>query len=714
MAITPEMARIELMRRKSSMENSNPSENIPSSTITPEMAKAELERRGSLKGKQKPQEEQEEGMINYAKRGLARGTRNAVVGALDTLDFLATPVREGLNLGAQSLEKIGLIEPGKYRSKPLGEEAAKGIDILTGGYTTPRTPSERTGEAMGRALGSLPVGLGLGTAAQGAKYVPKALEYVGKFLKGANIMTPTNIAATGATSGLIQSSLNENPENVVSALGAGIAGGMGIPATAGLLSTLTGKGRQAAAARTGELFKINPKAVETFQEAGITPTLADVSQGKIPKLLTSKLEHTPFAAEPIRKAKELQRQQILEGLGQSEERRGLSKSEIGRLAVKGTKQYQKGRQKEFGGVFKKVEEDIGKLSDSDIGLENTNKYFDNILKNIKTSSQEKRFKNSPLGKLYEDLYESAKTNNGKLPYHDVKERLDEINDLITTHGLIGKSSQGKLKQFSSHLSKDIESSLEPKFKELGADSYKNWKEAKKNYAAYAQEEIPKLNELYKKDKKGAVDAFMDIMQNQKKGGEKAKIALKGMSHPEQIDFMDSINKQLGSKSDGSFSPLIWVRKYKGLEPESKKILLSPLNESSQKKVKYIADSIDHLKSTLEEANTSKTAYHNALEKLISSAPTAAVALLATGNPISAGTLATSLFMGNRISENLLTNPKFINWMYKGMKAKDLNHFERNLNRVPKVGKFTRSLTRSVQTFQNDLNKAEEERKDKNK
>ena len=95
----------------------------------------------------------------------------------------------------------------------------------------------------------------------------------------------------------------------------------------------------------------------------------------------------------------------------------------------------------------------------------------------------------------------AKTNNGKLPYHDVKERLDEINDLITTHGLIGKSSQGKLKQFSSHLSKDIESSLEPKFKELGADSYKNWKEAKKNYAAYAQEEIPKLNELYKKDKK---------------------------------------------------------------------------------------------------------------------------------------------------------------------------------------------------------------------
>ncbi|MEK6882520.1 MAG: hypothetical protein AABY22_23060, partial [Nanoarchaeota archaeon] len=376
--------------------------------------------------------------------------------------------------------------------------------------------------------------------------------------------------------------------------------------------------------------------------------------------------------------------------------------------------YQKGRQKEFGDIFNKVDEDISKLTDDTITFKNTDGYFDKILKNIKTPTQEKRFKNSPLGKAYTDLYESAAENKGKLPYHDVKERLDEINDLITTQGLIGKVSQGKLKQFSSSLSKDIESSLEPKFKALGEDSYKNWKQAKKNYAAYAQDDIPKLNELYKKDKKGSVDAFMDILQNQKKGGEKAKIALQGLSHPEQIDFMDSINKQLGSKSDGTFSPLVWVRKFKGLEPESQKVLMSPLNESSQKKVKYIAESIDHLKSTLEESNTSKTAYYNALEKLTSSAPTAAVALLATGNPISAGTLATGLFMGNRISENLLTNPKFINWMYKGMKAKDLNHFERNLNRVPKVGKLTRTLTRSVQTFQNDLNKSREDSNEKKK
>ena len=697
------MARAELMRRRGS--------NALPSGITPQLAQEELKRRGIVK------EPEEESFINSSKRSLARGARNALVGTLDNLDFLATPVREGINLGARGLEKLGLIEEGKYKLKPLGGEVAKGIDTLTGGYTAPRNDKERTQEAMGRALIGLPVGFGMGMAAQGlkaTKYLPNVIPAIGNFLKGSNVMTPTNIASTAATSGLVQSSLNENPEDVVGAFGKGIAGGMAIPAVAGILSTLTGKGRQAAAARTGELLKVNPQSVETFEKAGITPMLADVSTGKIPKLITSKLEHLPGSAEPIRKAKDLQKAQILEGLGQGETGRDLSKSAIGRLGVKGTKEYQKGRQHGFNEGFKKVEEDIGKLADDSITFENTNKYFDDVLKNIKTTSQIQRFKKSPLGKLYTDLYESAKLNEGKLPYHDVKDRLDEINDAITTRGLIGKVSQGKLKQFASHLSKDIEQSLEPKFKELGKDSYKNWKKIRKEYASYAQEEIPKLNELYKKDKNGAIDAFMDILQNQKKGGEKAKIALQGLSQKEQIDFMDGINKQLGAKSDGSFSPLVWVRKYKGLEPESQKILLSPLNESSQKKVKYIADSIDHLKSTLEEANTSKTAYHAALGAVGGYGLKGIGDLFLTGNPIPLAKVASGLFLNNLASEQLLTNPKFINWMYKGMKAKDLEHFGRNLDRVPKVGKFTQSLVRSAQTFQNDLNRAKEEEKNKGK
>lgn len=695
MNITPEMARAELQRRQSLSGSS-------SSTITPEMARAELERRKLLNSSSpKPEASQEEGFLDYAKRGLARHARNLAISPLDQLDFLATPVRGALNLGAKAL---GM----DYEFKPVGEEVAKGIDTLTGGYTAPRTPQEKTSAEFVRGAGAVPSGFALGTVLKNIKNAPNAIKSLGDFYRGSNVINPTNVLTAGAVPAIIQSTLNENPENVGEAVGKGVAGGVAIPLAQGLLSTLTKKGRTSAAARTGEFFKINPEAVENFERAGVTPTLPDVSKGKIPKLAISTLENTPLSSDPIIKARNLQREEILSQLGQGDFGKNLSRGEAGKLAVKGAREYQKGKQKEFSSMFSKVEKDIESLGDDTIGLENTNKYFDSLLKNIKTKSQQNRFESSPLGKMYVDLYETAQQNKGRIPYHDMKERLDHINDMITTHGQIGKVTQGKLKQFSSTISKDIEDSLDPRFKGLGDESYKNWKEAKKYYAQYAQEDIPKLNELYKKDKKGATDSFIDIITNQKKGAEKAKIALQGLSHPDQIDLTDAIHKHLGRKTDGTFSPLKWSREFKALEPEAQKILLSPMNEGNREKIKYISDVMDHLKSTLEEANTSKTAYHTALGALGTAAYHGTTSLI-SGNPYPIAKLATGLFMGRLISDKIMTNPKFINWMYKGMKAKNMDHFERNLSRIPKIGKLTKALQRSAQTFQHDLSSARNEK-----
>lgn len=699
MAITPELARAELARRKSFSSSGT--------SITPEMARMELKRRQGIQPPPKMEEKiEEDSFLSKAPRSIARGTRNALAGTADTLDFLASPVREGMNL-------VG--KPFGVKFPTLAEETTKSIDSATGGYTAPLNDGEKTQEAYQRAIGGMPIGSGLGMAAKAVKHIPKYIpnlvESTGKFLRGSNYANPTNlkgvgnIAGAAATSGLVQSHLNQNPEDTMGALGAGLS----VPVAEGALRLLTKKGRQGKAARTGEFFQINPEAVESFQQAGVTPTLPDVSKGKISKIVQSKLEHTPFASSPIMEAKNLQRTQILEGLGQGELGKTLSKGEASSLIKKGAKGYQKYQEKNFGSMFEKVEKDIENLGDDKVGIENTNKFFEKMFKKFKTSSQEKRFKNSPIGKMYVDLYETAKESGGKLPYYDVKDRLDQINDLITTHGEIGKVSQGKLKQFASNLYKDVEKDIGPKLKELGKDSYGNWLDVKKYYSDYAKNEIPHLNELYKKDKKGATDAFVDLVTNQKKGAEKAKLVLQGLDHKDQIELTDAIHKQLGRSSDGSFSPLKWVRGYKDLDPEAQKVLLSPLNKQTQQKFGAIADTIDHLKSTLAEANTSKTAYHTALVGL-SAAGTKALGSLASGNPIPLGSLAGSLFLGNRVSEKMLTNPKFINWMYRGMKAKNLNQFEKIIKDVPHIGNYRKTLQREVQTFQHDLNSAKKEEK----
>lgn len=701
MSITPEMAKAEILRRKSM--------NSGKTSITPQMARSELERRKSITTESHPpkQEPQEENRLNRAGRSLARIPRNIGAGILDVADFVAAPVREAVNLGSKALNSIG-IGSGR-QAPPIANEYTKTIDTLTGDYTKPRTNAEKTEESVQRTIGGMPFGGALGNLVKGLKNAPTAIQATGNFLRGSNALKPTNVGGAAATSAAVQSTLNENPEDTMGAITSGIGAGLGASALPSIAGLVTKKGRgnlgTATAQKLGEKLKINPEAIESFKEAGISPTLADVSNSSRLKMISSKLEKLPFVGGPLQEAREVQKKQLLEGLRQGEGE--LSKAEASTLVKKGAKEYQKGKGNEFNKMFGKVEEDIERLSDSNIGKQNVDKYFEGIFKKIKTSSQQKKFEKSPLGKMYIDLYETAKENGGRIPYEHMKDVLDEINNKITTHGLIGKVDQGKLKQFGSNISKDIETSLEPEFKKLGKDSYSNWKEAKKYYSDYAQNDIPKLNELYKKDKKGATDAFIDLVTNQKKGAEKAKIVLQGLSPKDQVDLTDSIHKQLGRTSDGTFSPLKWVRGYKDLEPQAQTVLLSPLNTANQKKINYIADSIDHMKSTLNEANTSKTAYYTAIGTVATLAARAA-SNLATGNPLPAVKLASGLFLGKLSSEKLLTNPKFINWMDKGMKAKDMKQFDKILNNPPKVGNLSKILTREIQTFQHDLKQAKKE------
>lgn len=662
---------------------------------------AEKERRKSLDKSEVPESEQEEGMLDYAKRAFARGTRNAAVGAVDTADFLATPVRSAYNAIAPLI--------GAKQAPAIGQEVAKGIDTLTGGYTAPKNDEERVGESIGRGLGGIFGGFGLGTASQGLKNAPGLIKTAGKFLQSSNSLTPTNLATTGSVSGAIQHSLNKEPEDILGAVGSGIIPGIAIPAATGALSLLSKKGRQGAAAKTGELLKINPKAVETFEKAGVTPTLADVSESKIPKMLTSKLEHTPLAAEPIREAKELQRSQILEALEQGNVAKPLTIEQAGKLSAKGARNVENKSNAKFSKQQKKFDQDIETLSKAGkdmVGTESVVNFFDDeIFSKFKDPLQQQLFEESSLGKEYKRFYEAAEKNGGKLPYNALKDFLDHIRDKITTFGEIGSKTQGRFKQFSKNIVNDIERDIGTNLKELGNDSYNNWKNYKKNYSIYKEEVVPKLNEIYKKDKKGGTDAFIDLITSQRKAGEKPGIVLKGLDRSEQLDLTNAVHKHLGTKKDGTFDPIKWSREIKGLSPESRKILLSPLEEHSREKLMHIAESVDLIKSTLAEANKSGSGYYIALGSLIGGAGKATLSLLG-GNPVPAASLATGLFLGNKVSDKVLTNPKFINWMYKGMKAKDFNHFERNLDRVPKVGKETKSINRAVKNWKDDVNTVE--------
>lgn len=628
--------------------------------------------------------QQEQPIEKSMGRSLARGARNVAAGLID-IPFTS-----------------------------MGEAVAQGIDSATNNYTAPQDDSEKTQETIQRSLASLPIGGAIGSGLKALKYAPKAIKSIGNFLKQSNVISPANVAGTMATAGLIQHHLNENPGDIVPALASGLVGGsVAQMGTQGLRNLATKSGRlgmsENLARKTGQALGINPNKVEDFSNVNITPTVADVSNKKSAKMITHALEHVPYSGESITNAKNLQREEVLKLLGQAEPTDILKKPEASKLTIKGAKAYQKAANKTHAEQFSKIKSDLKKMPDRNIDPKNVLKYLTERLTEH-TSDPEliKDYLRSPEGKVLSGLEKVAKRHEGQIPYEMMKRTLSNINNKITTHGLIGKVDQGELKNVASLIDKDITNSMAPRFKELGKDSYTNWVNARENYHGYAEHDIPKLNELYKKNKKSAVDAFSDLITNQKQDAAKTKLVLKELPKDEQLDLMHAVQRKLGETSDGTFSILKWNRSFKTLGNDSQKILLAPLDKHNQKRVLEITNVIDHFRDTLKEANTSASGYYNTLSKIAANTIGAGTSI-ATGNLYPAAALAMTIAL-SKIGSTALTSPKLINWAYNGMRIKSVAQLERHLGNLGKINSIPKTIVREMQTMQHDLSKANDQGK----
>jgi hypothetical protein len=229
--ITPEMARAELERRKSSSSGA---------TITPEMARAELERRKAA-ATQSPENDsgadKELGYFGQLKQDLSKDYqtakaigRGAVEGALD----LGRGV-EQLYLGAG--EKIGLLPEGsgkKYRDE-VNKIKAEYKELP---YIKENPWASGGGEIIGQVLTTLPASaLSIPMrAAQVAKAAPGA---IGKVVNALTSNTARNIG-TGALQGAGMGALQYDPTgeerlgNIMGGAGIGAAIPGGISAAKGV------------------------------------------------------------------------------------------------------------------------------------------------------------------------------------------------------------------------------------------------------------------------------------------------------------------------------------------------------------------------------------------------------------------------------------------------------------------------------------------------
>ena len=590
-------------------------------------------------------------------RSLKRGLKNIALGGADLLDLGHAPLNALRGL-------VGM---------PQRTSIAEDIEKIG---PQAQNDSEKVSNAVQRGLATLPIGMGLGHI--------KNLGTAGKFLKTISAPTASNIAGTVGSSAAMQHSLNTMPDNPTAALLAGIGGGS-------LASGLSGMKR--APGRVAEALKINPSKVEAFQNAGVAPLMGDVSDSKILKGAQHSLEYLPGSSDKLSQARANQLESMGEILGQGD----FTHRQGSETAIKGVRAVQKANNQKFQKGFSQIESDISKMPDQNIHLKNFVNAWNKETKHFSKHPQMwEEFKKTEYGKQFLDIVK----NGDQQSYFPLKQKLSALNNKVKSFGQIGGIDQGKLKYIGKALERDIDASLTPKFKQLGPDAYHNWKSNRALYHAYAENEIPHLNEMFKGDKKNAVSAFTKLQHDLKTGGKKAELALSGLNEKDRHSLIQGIHQELGSRSDNSFSLAQWRTRFKGLEPEVKNILLSPINKSNKKQIESLADAMTHVKSTLDEANTSKTAYYATLAK-IGSGFSAATASAVTGNILPAAGLAVGL-LTTKLGAAALTNQKLINGLSKAMKARNLETFQQNLHNISKFKGLPAASVRTIKQFQHEL------------
>lgn len=395
---------------------------------------------------------QEPSLWDQAGRSLARGAKDIGVGLLEGLDFVASPIRGALNLGSQALGR-------DTRFSPVAESVNHAVDEATHGYTRNRNARDEIASAATKALGSLPVG---GAFAKAAGHLPRVGPYLEAILNPGSLKSGKEIAINAAMPAVGTAYAQDNPHDALGRLGAELGTGAGLG--------LTGKGRGALGNWVGHKTKFNPEAHQSFLDSGIQPLLSDLVDSKTIRMAENQLAHHPVAASLLEDTRHSQKEAILKLLGQKKTGSPLGREEASALAKQGRDRHLAAQKAKHKVLYKQHEFDLSQIDQTITRTPHITQLFKESLNKLSLSNPDslKIFQESPVGSTLIDLYHHSR--QGTLDYPYLKQVLNEINNKVTTHGLVGKQEQGALKHLAATITKDRDQTLGKRFRDLGDNS----------------------------------------------------------------------------------------------------------------------------------------------------------------------------------------------------------------------------------------------------
>lgn len=486
-------------------------------------------------------------------------------------------------------------------------------DELTNNATLPVSNKERVVDAVVEGVSGIPsskiLGMGVKGAAKGigffSKKAPKltkathSLREMGKF-------NPQNIAATAGGEAAAQA-VRDQTDNGYLSFGAGLLGGGA--------GSLGAHGASRGVAKNMK-NRVNEDAVHSFREAGIPYGLADVSTDADIHMLKDSLPRKRGAKTIMNNFRKAQIEAVDEGLGHvGTVAPGVGKRES--LGIQGMAKYKNDKDAHWKKRYDKRNADIETFHDQSVPLTNTGEWLETGMHR----DVRKRFMDSKQtsAKELKTLFD-VEDANGFVSIPFVEDSLSEMGGHIKTNNITGNKTEGRLKKVYAKVLQDLEDALEPRFKELGQDSYDNYQSLRKDYRLDKKHNEPHVESYLKNAVKDEHGSFSSIgrehelwqaMENDLKTGGRGLIrATQGLTKEEGKQLAQAFLKNLGTRSHGEkMIPAVLETEFNKLHPYSKTILLNLLGKEERKKFEATLKSIGHSKIVQSQANHSHSGHH---------------------------------------------------------------------------------------------------------
>jgi hypothetical protein len=617
--------------------------------------------------------QRKESLQDNVYRPLARAAKTTAKGLAAPIDFA--------NIFANPFLQFSGYPPLPSAAEKSGESVDTIIEALGGNpqWTQPQNFTERAGDTIGEFAGGGGAFKAISLASNAIRSIPKAAKTLADFLAPHNKKDLATLAGSGAGFQAAQELYPDNP--IASLVGALIGGGAASKANPKSVGNIIAKG-----------LGVNPEYVNTFNKAGLRPNLADVTDSRIGKTLSNIARETPFVGNSIEN-------NIAYNAGKiAEYENALPRQEAGELAKQAGKSFtQRGRAR----AAELEDNMISFVVPSEaVGVNNT---LDLIKKAplLFTKERQKAFQKSTLGKRYaeienianskalEDLPMAGKqtlldfTNKAKngIPFNDLRDIRQAIDNEITTFGKYGKKEQGALKKLRSAIKND----MQDYFINKSPEARKAFEAYNKYYTAFANKQEKIVNKLFAN--KDATSVFNNIVNDLKVEGNKAKFIMRNLPKNEKEVFSRSLIKELGSDAENEFKGTRLATQFKKLDDNAQNVMLMGFAPDEVTKFKNIIDAIDLMGTTADLANKSRTAY-------------TAQALGTIGALWIDPFVTTSALIGGTAASTLLNNSKFINFLSN---SRGLNKGQ-GINELQSIAKASPEVTSSISAYINAIEK----------